>query len=170
VLAEINRGLLPIIKQTGQPVFATVFYCVIDTAAGTLHYANGGHPPPLIVHSASAQVVSLGWESPEPAAGLIEDFVYSSRTVSFEPQDTLLAFTDGFLEASNAEGEMFGTARLSRFLSERATQSGHQLVEALVKEVMVFAGHQEFDDDLCAVAIESTGQSCALQPSFAYTI
>jgi sigma-B regulation protein RsbU (phosphoserine phosphatase) len=38
-LAEINRGLMPIIRQTGQPVFATVFYGLIDTDAGTAENA-----------------------------------------------------------------------------------------------------------------------------------
>jgi len=170
VLAEINRGLMPIIKQTGQPVFATAFYGIIDTAAATISYANGGHPPPLIVQGATARVSALGWDSPEPAAGLIEDFAYSSRTVPFVPGDTLLAYTDGFMEACNAEGTMFGKARLSQCLSEHAGLSGPQLIETLVQAIVAFAGRSDFDDDLCAVVVESTGQSCALPPANTYSI
>lgn len=165
VLAEINRGLMPIIKQTGQPIFTTAFYGIIDTAAATIHYANGGHPPPLVVHGATAQVRSLGWDNPEPAAGLIEDFAYGSETVPFDAGDTLLAYTDGFMEACNADGAMFGKARLSQFLSQHATLSGQQLIEELVKEIVVFSGCQQFEDDLCAVAIESTRQSSAVKPN-----
>jgi phosphoserine phosphatase RsbU/P len=170
VLAEINRGLMPIIRQTGQPVFATVFYGILDTDTATICYANGGHPPPLLVRSADARVASLGWDSPEPAAGLIEDFTYSSRTVPFEVGNTLLAYTDGFMEASNAAGTMFGKARLSEFLAARAGLGGQQLIAQLVDEIIAFSGRREFDDDLCAVVIESTGQSCTLQPGYIYQI
>jgi sigma-B regulation protein RsbU (phosphoserine phosphatase) len=170
VLAEINRGLMPIIRQTGQPVFATVFYGVIDTEAATICYANGGHPPPLVVEGDTTAVTALGWPSPEPAAGLIEEFVYSSRTLPFKAGDKLLAYTDGFMEASNADGVMFGQARLSQFLSARPALSGHQIMVQLVQEIIAFSGRNAFDDDLCAVVIESTGQSCTLQPGFTYHI
>lgn len=170
VLAEINRGLLPIMKQTGHPVFATAFYGVIDTVEATLHYANAGHPPPLAVRGGAGRVLSLGWDSPEPAAGLMEGFVYSSRTVPFEPGDALLAFTDGIMEAGNSAGEMFGTDRLTRFLGKHPSLPVDQLIAKLVGEVMAFAGRNVFEDDLCAVAIESTGQSCALQPGLTYAI
>lgn len=170
VLAEINQGLMPIIQQTGQPVFATAFYGIIDTAAATLSYANSGHPPPLIVHGATRRIDSLALENPEPAAGLLENFVYSSATAPFAPGDTLLAYTDGFFEASNASGTMFGESRLIHFLSNNATLSGQELIDHLMREIVAFTGRQNFEDDLCAVAIESTGQSCALRPVFTYEI
>jgi len=170
VLAEINRGLMPIIRQTGQPVFATAFYGIIDTVAATMHYANGGHPPPLIGHGASAPVTSLGWDSPEPAAGLMEGFTYSGRTVPFNPGDKLLAYTDGFMEASDDAGTMFGKARLGDFLRHHATLSGGELLDELIRKIIGHTGRKIFDDDLCAVVIESTGRSCALQPAFTYTI
>ena len=170
VLAEINHCLMPIIQQTGQPVFATAFYGIIDTAAATLTYANGGHPPPLIVHGATARIDSLQLESPEPAAGLLEGFVYSSQSIPFNAGDTLLAYTDGFFEASNAEGTMFGDARLRSFLRDHAVVSGRVLIDLLVREIVNFTGREDFEDDLCAVTIESTGQSCALRPGFVYEI
>lgn len=170
VLGEINRGLMPIIHQTGQPVFTTAFYGIIDTAAATLTYANGGHPPPLIVRGSKTGIHSLGLKSPEPAAGLLEDFAYSSHTTRFEPGDTLLAYTDGFFEACNAAGVMFGEARLSSFLNEHSSLSGRALIDGLVREIVTFTGRSDFDDDLCAIAIESTGQSCALRPAFTYEI
>jgi len=170
VLAEINRGLMPIIRQTGQPVFATAFYAIIDTLAATVHYANAGHPPPVIRHRASDLISSLGWDNPEPAAGLMESFVYSSRAVPFEPGDTLLAYTDGFMEASDATGAMFGKIRLAAFLREHVALTGRPLIDRLVEEIVTFTGRRDFDDDLCAVTVHSTGQTCALQLGFAYHI
>ncbi|MEO6992321.1 MAG: SpoIIE family protein phosphatase, partial [Lacunisphaera sp.] len=170
VLAGINRGLMPIIQQTGQPVFATAFYAVIDTDTATVTYANAGHPPPLIRPGVGDSIISLGWENPEPATGLMEGFVYSSRTVPFGPGDTLLAYTDGFMEASDATGMMFGKSRLADFLRAHAMLTGRPLIDRLVEEVIAFTGHRNFDDDLCAVTVYSTGQTCTLQPGFSYCI
>ena len=56
VLHEINHSLMPIVEQTGQPVFATVFFGVIDLAARRLVFANAGHPPPLLRHARTGAV------------------------------------------------------------------------------------------------------------------
>jgi sigma-B regulation protein RsbU (phosphoserine phosphatase) len=170
VLAEINHGLLPIIEQTGQPMFASAFYGVIDTAAAILHYANAGHPAPLILRGGADRVESLAHPDPEPAAGLMAEFVYTSRAVPFTPGDTLLAYTDGFFEASNAGGAMFGEARLQGLLQRKSGCTGAELIDRLISEVIAFTGRKDFDDDLCALAVESTGQSCAVRPAAAYEI
>jgi sigma-B regulation protein RsbU (phosphoserine phosphatase) len=169
VLIEINRGLRPIIEQTQEMVFATAFYGVIDTESGTLAYANAGHPAPLI-RRAGATVESLSSSNPEPAAGLIGDFPYTSAKASFAAGDCLLLFTDGVFEANNAAGEMYGTARLAEFVGRKAAPTGTALIEALIDEVRSFAGRSEFDDDICIFTVESTGTVCALRPAMTYEI
>ncbi len=170
VLAEINHGLMPVMHQTGHPVFATAFYGIIDTAAATFCYANAGHPPPLLLRGGSNTVESLAFASPEPAAGLMEDFVYSRQTAAFASGDTLLAYTDGFFEASNAGGTMFGEARLGAVLGAKAGRTGRELIELLIQEVIAFTGRKDFDDDLCALAVESTGQTCTVRPALTFEI
>ncbi len=170
VLTEINHCLMPIVHQTGQPVFATAFFALIDTAAGTLSYANAGHPPPLILRSMTKTIHSLTIANPEPAAGLLEGFPYSSHTVEFLPGDTLLGYTDGLFEASNADGLQFGEIRLCTLITENIGLPGKQLIERLIHEVIAFTGRRDFDDDICVVAVESTGKSCALRPALTYDI
>ena len=128
VLAEINHCLMPIVLQTGQPVFATAFFAIIDTATASLSYANAGHPPPLILRSSNNTIRSLHLNDPEPAAGLIENFPYSSHSVEFQPGDKLLAYTDGLFEASNAAGEMFGEAQLRTLIGQNLGFAGSQLI------------------------------------------
>jgi sigma-B regulation protein RsbU (phosphoserine phosphatase) len=170
VLAAINHGLMPIIHQTGHPVFATAFYGIIDTAAATLIYANGGHPSPLLLRDNTRSVESLAFANPEPAAGLVEGFAYTTQTVAFRVGDTLLAYTDGLFEASDDDGKMFGEARLRAFLSGKRGLSGTALIDRLISEVVTFTGRRDFDDDICALTIESTGKSCALRPAVVYEI
>lgn len=170
VLAEINRSLAPILALTGEPVFATVFFGVIDTAAAMLCYASAGHPPPLVRRGATGQVEALKLPSPEPACGLIDPFPYSSHRTDLAAGDLLLGYTDGLFEATNAAGEMFGEARMSAMIQGAPALPAADLIHELVREVMTFTGRQEFEDDICVVAVESTGSLCALRPGLTYEI
>jgi sigma-B regulation protein RsbU (phosphoserine phosphatase) len=154
VLGEINRGLIPIVQQTGQPVFATAFFGVIDVAAGTLVYANAGHPPPLILRAADGSVEALALANPEPAAGLIENFAYTQYQCALRPGDKLLGYTDGLFEAANASGAMFGEDKLRTLIHTSATTSCRELIDRLVGEVVAFTGRSDFDDDVCILAVE----------------
>ena len=155
VLGEINRALMPIVHQTGQPVFATAFYAVIDTVARTLSFGNAGHPPPLLLRAATGAVDQLALSDPEPATGLIEDFVYTSHECVFAPGDVFLGYTDGLFEAANAANQEFGEERLRAFLARNPGLTGAALLDQLINEIVTFTGHARFDDDICAITVEA---------------
>lgn len=154
VLSEVNLSLMPIVEQTGQPVFATVFFGIIDTAAHTLAYANAGHPPPLVRHGQATGVARLVPADPEPAAGLLRDFVYSTHQCAFGPGDLFLGYTDGVLEAADLGGAMFGEERVSAVLAASRGLSGAEVSDRLLREVQGHSGKTAFEDDVCIVAIE----------------
>ncbi|MDP3070053.1 MAG: SpoIIE family protein phosphatase [Opitutaceae bacterium] len=154
VLGEINRSLAPIVEQTGQPVFATVFYGVIDLSARTLAYANAGHPPPLVRPAGATATLQLAAADPEPAAGLIADFTYHTITCAFGPGDLLFTSTDGLLEAAAPSGEQYGEARLRAFFTTHAKLGADQLLAPLLAEIAAFTGRAHFEDDLCALVVE----------------
>jgi sigma-B regulation protein RsbU (phosphoserine phosphatase) len=155
VLGEINRSLAPVVEQTGQPVFATAFYGVIDTAAHTLAYANAGHPPPFVRPAAEpAATMRLVAADPEPAAGLIPDFAYSTHTCPLRPGDLLFACTDGLFEAADRTGAQFGVERLGEVVARHASLGAAALLARALDEVNAFTGQAAFEDDLCALVVE----------------
>lgn len=164
VLAEINHSLTPVLEQTGQPVFATAFFGVIDTAAASLTYSNAGHPPPLILRAAIDSVIRLVPSDPEPAAGLIHDFQYSLQETTFAPGDCFLAYTDGILEAANPAGEIFGEERLIAQLVGARDLPGSLVCDRLVRATEAYSARLDFEDDVCIVTIESTGTTCVIRP------
>ena len=157
VLGEINQTLTPILEKTGQPMFATAFFGVIDVISQTLVYGNAGHPPPLIARRASRTVTRLVASDPEPAAGLVQGFTYTRHQCAFRNGDTFLGFTDGLFEAVDANGQVFGEARLEALLSKNFALFGETLISQLVSELQKFTGKKDFEDDLCVVAIDSPG-------------
>lgn len=157
VLQEINHSLMPIVEQTGQPVFATVFFAVIDTHAGRLVFSNAGHPPPLLRHARTGAVSGLAPADPEPAAGLVADFEYTRQEMVFAPGDLLLAYTDGVFEAANSAGEFFGEDRVRECVRQTGSQPGEVVLSTLLRAVRDHSGNETFEDDVCLVAIESAG-------------
>ncbi|MEX2045411.1 MAG: SpoIIE family protein phosphatase [Opitutus sp.] len=155
VLGEINRALMPIVEQTGQPVFATAFFGVIDVAARSLTYGNAGHPPPLVLHAAGGEIERLAPADPEPATGLMSGFQYTSHHAGFGPGDLILGYTDGVLEASNASGNLFGEERMCALLNRSKDLDGSAICDLLLREMELHSGRATFDDDVCLVTIQS---------------
>lgn len=163
VLSEINRSLSPILEQTGQPIFATAFFGVIDTAAGSILYGNAGHPAPMIRRS-DGSVVKLTSANPEPAAGLIPGFTYTRQECSFNAGDLFFGYTDGVVEAPNPKGQLYGDDRLAIFLQQSLGTSAEELCNHLVAELASYSNRAIFEDDVCMLAVESTGTTCFVQP------
>ena len=155
VLGEINRSLMPIVEQTGQPVFATAFFAVIDLASHSLCYGNAGHPRPLILRANSDEITPLAPSDPEPAAGLLGDFVYTRHECEFAPGDLLLGYTDGVLEASDAQGHLFGEDRIRQLLSRSRGATGADVCDLILREMEAHSGRTSFEDDVCLIAIEA---------------
>ena len=65
---------------------------------------------------------------------------------------------------------MFGETRLRALLGEKSGRSGAELIDRLIREVVTFTGRSDFADDICALAIESTGKSCAMRPALTHEI
>lgn len=157
VLGEINNSLMPIVEATGQPVFATVFFGVIDLRSRKLSYGNAGHPAPLVLDGHTQTVLRLTPDDPEPAAGLLHDFSYTQHECAFEPGDLFVGYTDGLLEAADAEGNMFGEERLYQAFVRTYGQSVDTVCGQLLKEVERYSRRQTFEDDVCIVAIQAAG-------------
>jgi sigma-B regulation protein RsbU (phosphoserine phosphatase) len=74
---------------------------------------------------------------------------YSNISVSFDAGDTLLLYTDGIIEATNAAGEEFGAQRLGQLLLSSTGKEPGAILDRLFEQITT--GSQQ--DDLTAVLI-----------------
>jgi phosphoserine phosphatase RsbU/P len=155
-LAEMNRKLAHMLKQKEGPLFATAFYLLADTAAGQMHCANAGHPPPLHLQRAAGQTVRLAPPKTNgPALGLFPDAAYPAFRSPLVPGDLVLLFTDGLFEVVDGGGEEeYGQERLLATARERMGLPPVRLCDELIAEVRAFSGAAEFSDDVCLLAME----------------
>lgn len=155
VLAEINRGLTPFYRLTGQPLFATAFFGVIDLEAASIEYSNAGHPAPLVLNRSEGRIDRLALGAGEPAAGLMDGFAYSRHSCAFRPGSLLLGYTDGLVEAADATGRPFGDEALLEAMREHPPADGPELLDRLLSRVKAFTGSATLEDDLCLLTVES---------------
>lgn len=131
--------------------FLTCFYGIFDPSRGELTFANAGHPPIMVIRDQTI----LEHTAPGLPVGVREDQVYPDRTIKVEAGDQFLIYTDGIVEARNADGEEFGLGRLREFFARRkGAPLDLQLSEAL-SSAIEFLGRNEFDDDVTMVALRA---------------
>ena len=110
--------------------------------AGSLVYANAGHPSPLVLGGGGVRRLA----STGPVLGVVAGALYEERTVEWSRGDRLALFTDGVLEAPAASGEELGEARLVDRLRALAGAPAAVAAEGALSLARTFAGGTLADD------------------------
>lgn len=106
-------------EQFPDTAYVTGLLCELHIDTGLLRYINAGHPPPLLLRRGKAvRELTAGRRLP---LGL-DDSGIEVGEETLEPDDLLLLYTDGVVEARDPGGEVFGVARLAD-LTERSAQA-----------------------------------------------
>jgi sigma-B regulation protein RsbU (phosphoserine phosphatase) len=129
--------------------FATLFYGVFDAATRTLRYANGGHNPPLVVRRDG----SIVWiDTAGLPLGLFPDSAYEEGTLQLHPGDTVIAYTDGVVEAVNQSGQEWGVQGIRKAAVESKAKDANELVDAIFASLDEFSRGRQTDDATIIVA------------------
>ena len=147
-LAEVNE-LLQENNDTG--MFVTVFYGIYDPGTGEFTYANGGHNPPLIVHSdGSSTVLPM---TGGVMLGVAPGLQYEENTVYLSRGDTAFLYTDGITEATNGQGEFFGLERLQDTFAAAPPIDPKSANDSVFEAVHSFVGETPQSDDITCLAL-----------------
>ncbi|HEX6324472.1 MAG TPA: SpoIIE family protein phosphatase [Vicinamibacterales bacterium] len=146
VATSVNRLLC---RNIAAGKFVSFCYVVIDRARGLLTFANAGHNPPLLVRGGGepARLRSGGM-----VLGVMADAAYDQLEVAVAPGDRLILYTDGIIEAENADGEDYGEHRLCRVAAAHSADTPQQLLDAIFADVSSFASGRFTDDATLIVA------------------
>ena len=130
-------------------MFATVFLASLEPYSGELVYVNAGHEPALIIAN-DGSVEEL--RPTGPALRMLPDSHFTAVTRTLEKGHSLLAFTDGLVEAHSPTGDVYGGQRLREILRAQRGSSASELVHAILDAAQTFGGHSEPHDDLTMLA------------------
>ncbi len=118
---------------------------------GELELANAGHLPVLL---AGKSGVTTFESNCKPLGFFSDDNVEVVRTV-MSPGDTVVLYTDGVSEASNADGTEYGVEALRRLIAEQSPSfCPAALVKACKQRLAEFRGAEDRADDETLLAIQ----------------
>jgi phosphoserine phosphatase RsbU/P len=150
-IARLNDQLC---AENEQMMFVTVFFGVLDLASGALVYVNAGHNPPIVRTAAGAtQFLPKGRNT---ALAVMDGLPYAEGECRLQPGDTLLLYTDGVTEATNAQGGLFGEAALDAVLRD-ADRPTADWPPAVLQAVRAFEAGAAQADDITCVAVRYRG-------------
>jgi phosphoserine phosphatase RsbU/P len=149
VVARLNRQVFE-----GSPVekYATFFFAVYDDRTRKLTYTNAGHWPPVLFRRGTIEHLKTGGT----AVGMFSPATYEQAEIQLEPDDLLLAFTDGIIEPENSYGEEFGEARVLEIARRALSSPVEILVEEICRSVTEWTGSPELVDDMTIVVARAS--------------
>ncbi len=148
VLQSLNADL---IDRVGEGRFITCFLMSLDPQTGKVAYANAGHNPPIVVRGGKQieRVEAAGL----PLAILVESD-YEAHSITLEPSDLILLYSDGVTECFNKDGELFGEERLEAILKQISPQSAKDVIKTIVGALDEFRQDRPFSDDVTLVVVK----------------
>lgn len=132
-------------------MFCTVFVGQYDPINQTLTYANAGQSPILFCPShGNAQLM----EADGPALGVLPMSISEDCIIPFQPNDVLIMASDGFNEARNTQGDMYGFDQLLHLAECSTRQTASEIAQTFYETVVAFSQGQSQDDDQTLVVVK----------------
>ena len=153
---QLNQAYSSVFTQTIEMMLATALYMVIDTKTGQALCCSAGHPSPFRLRRTHGAVDPLHFskELQGPGFGLYPTHTFRNLEFRTQPGDVLLLYTDGLSDTMNAQRQFYDVTRMSACLAENASRPADELLEEIVRDAQVFSARDDFEDDLCLLAVE----------------
>ncbi|MDP1880401.1 MAG: SpoIIE family protein phosphatase [Parachlamydiaceae bacterium] len=129
-------------------MFFTIWYGVFNANTNQLTYANGGHPPAILISEGQTnndKVVK--YLKPEGVAiGIAPEGFFSNETCKIESNNVLYLFSDGVYELNNQQGEIGTLDEFVKYLIQYENNKESYLDE-IVQHSRLKQGESLFSDD-----------------------
>jgi sigma-B regulation protein RsbU (phosphoserine phosphatase) len=120
--------------------FVSLFYGELETG-GILIYCNAGHNAPFVLRDGKVEFLRNGG----PVLGPTPDATYRRGFVKLEAGDLLCMYTDGIVEAADAQDREFGIDRLIKIVKANRTRTAQEIGQEVLARVAKW-GREDQDD------------------------
>lgn len=154
LMAEVNSIAF---KNIEEQSFITLTCGAFDVKKRVFRFVRAGHLP-LLYYSGKEGVcreivpngIGIGLED----NGLFKKELQEVQ-FSFHPGDVFVFYSDGIVEARNADNEEFNLEHLTRVIAQNGHDSAFSLRQAILQQVQQFAGRQTQTDDMTLVVVKA---------------
>jgi phosphoserine phosphatase RsbU/P len=132
--------------------FITLFYLQYNIHTQRIRFANAGHPPPLLLNQYQNEIKEL--DADGLILGIRKNVIFEEKTTMLVKGDLILFYTDGLIEAENANQEFFGLERVKAVFLQNAQQSPQAIIDSLFAELRQFSQRTSFEDDITLMVLK----------------
>ncbi|MGF7179413.1 PP2C family protein-serine/threonine phosphatase [Tunturiibacter psychrotolerans] len=140
--ALLLSGMNSVLCGNTQDQFVTAAYVYLDAASSTLRYSAAAHPPMMLFRA--GDITELTENGLMLAA--FSFATYTTAEYPLQAGDRLLLYTDGILEATNPQGEEFGSTRLHTLLKDAAHLNAEDSADRIISSLEQWSSSARTDD------------------------
>ncbi len=145
----IRRANKLVCADSPNSMFVTMFYAQLDLESGEMIYVNAGHNPPMLFKTGSnPQTPYTLLRRTGLPLGVEPESEYTQEKVYLAPGDFVFFYTDGVLDALNAQGKEFGMESMIQILLQASSSTANDMVETLEQALGNFIGSTPPYDDI----------------------
>lgn len=142
ILFDVNNQLA---EGNKTDFFVTVWLAIVDVRNGEGLVSNAGHEHPCLKKKDGK--FELIKYSHSPAVAVMENTKFPDHKIKLDPGDKVFVYTDGVVEATNGQEELFGEKRMLEALNSNPDASIRALLSNVNAGINRFTeGVQQFDD------------------------
>lgn len=147
VVSQLNQRF-----QSDDDGYFTLLYGIFNRFTRNFCFCQAGHPSPILLRSGEAarSVGSGGFP-----VGMMPSMNWEEESITLEPGDRLVLYSDGVTEAKSAAGQQFSEERLRNSLSGGSPSGLHGMLDRLHNDVRAWGGKDEYADDISVLALEA---------------
>lgn len=148
VATRLN-DLFPMGSNDGH--YFTLAYAVLNQAESTLRLITAGQPAPFQLHAdGEGQAI----KTRNMPIGLFPETAYEDKVIEVRQGDRIYLYSDGLVEAADADGVEFGQKRLAETFRSAAGLTLDESLGHVIQAAEDWQGGQDFEDDLSIIAVE----------------
>lgn len=147
VAAQLNTLLT---KDMLSEHYFTMLFGYLDMTTGRVDFAQCGHPNAVVLNrSGRADFIGQGGMP----IGLISAAEFERQSMTLQPGERLIFYSDGFTECEDTGGNQIEEQGFGEILEKNSGLTNEMMFDAIVWDLDLFCGGQEFSDDLSCVML-----------------
>ena len=147
VMTNANQRLH---RDIHKGMFVALLYAVLDPGARTLTLSNAGQTQPVLC-APGAEPAYITTEGDTFPLGIVPDCDYQEARLSLADGSVVVFYTDGVVEAMNAQEELYGFDRFLESVHEARDLDAAALLDKLFDDIARFVGGTEQHDDITII-------------------
>ncbi len=150
IMIRANRRIKKDIKRG---MFVALLYAVVDSHEKTIALCSAGQTQPVYIPAGSENVSLIETRGDTFPLGILDDVEYVDTHLVLKPGDKIVFYTDGIVEAMNADEEMFGFERLKEVMQSVRGHDVTSVMNETIERVNAFAGDRPQHDDITIIVL-----------------